>query len=53
MLAEVGHSRDVTSTQASQLLVLDTTDVAGPAVAAVTPPRGVPAGFHGSWTGDR
>jgi carotenoid cleavage dioxygenase-like enzyme len=34
---------------ASQLLVLDATDVAAAPVAAVTLPRGVPAGFHGSW----
>jgi carotenoid cleavage dioxygenase-like enzyme len=33
---------------ASQLLVLDATDVTR-RVAAVTLPRGVPAGFHGSW----
>jgi carotenoid cleavage dioxygenase-like enzyme len=37
---------------ASQLLVLDATDVAGAPVAAVTLPRGVPAGFHGSWITD-
>ena len=37
---------------ASQLLVLDATDVAGRPVAAVTLPRGVPAGFHGSWIAD-
>jgi carotenoid cleavage dioxygenase-like enzyme len=37
---------------ASRLLVLDATDVAGPPVAAVTLPRGVPAGFHGSWIED-
>jgi carotenoid cleavage dioxygenase len=37
---------------ASQLLVLDATDVAGPPVAAVTLPRGVPSGFHGSWITD-
>ena len=37
---------------ASQLLVLDATDVAGPAVATVTMPRGVPSGFHGSWIDD-
>ena len=37
---------------ASQLLVLDATDVAGEPVAAVTLPRGVPAGFHGSWIPD-
>ncbi|MFC4948572.1 carotenoid oxygenase family protein [Pseudonocardia sp. GCM10023141] len=37
---------------ASQLLVLDATDVAGAAVAAVTLPRGVPSGFHGSWIDD-
>ncbi|HSK59470.1 MAG TPA: carotenoid oxygenase family protein [Actinomycetospora sp.] len=35
--------------RASQLLVLDATDVAAAPVAAVTLPRGVPAGFHGSW----
>ncbi|MEJ2866335.1 carotenoid oxygenase family protein [Actinomycetospora sp. OC33-EN08] len=33
---------------ASRLLVLDATDVTR-TVAAVTLPRGVPAGFHGSW----
>jgi carotenoid cleavage dioxygenase len=37
---------------ASQLLVLDATDVAGAQVAAVTLPRGVPSGFHGSWIPD-
>jgi carotenoid cleavage dioxygenase len=37
---------------ASQLLVLDATDVAGEPVAAITLPRGVPAGFHGSWIAD-
>ena len=37
---------------ASQLLVLDATDVAGAPVAAVTLPRGVPSGFHGSWITD-
>lgn len=37
---------------ASQLLVLDATDVGGAPVAAVTLPRGVPAGFHGSWIAD-
>ena len=33
---------------ASRLLVLDAADVSRP-VAAVTLPRGVPTGFHGSW----
>jgi carotenoid cleavage dioxygenase-like enzyme len=37
---------------ASRLLVLDATDVSGPPVAAVTLPRGVPSGFHGSWIAD-
>ena len=37
---------------ASQLLVLDATDVGGAPVAAVRLPRGVPAGFHGSWIPD-
>jgi carotenoid cleavage dioxygenase len=37
---------------ASQLLVVDATDVAAPPVAAVTLPRGVPSGFHGSWIPD-
>jgi carotenoid cleavage dioxygenase len=37
---------------ASQLLVLDATDVAAAPVAAVTLPRGVPSGFHGSWVPD-
>jgi carotenoid cleavage dioxygenase-like enzyme len=32
--------------------VLDASDVAGAAVAAVTLPRGVPSGFHGSWIAD-
>jgi carotenoid cleavage dioxygenase len=38
--------------KASELLVLDATDVAGAPVARVTLPRGVPAGFHGSWIPD-
>jgi carotenoid cleavage dioxygenase len=37
---------------ASQLLVLDATDVASAPVAAVDLPRGVPAGFHGSFLTD-
>ncbi|MDT7582018.1 MAG: hypothetical protein QOK35_3282, partial [Pseudonocardiales bacterium] len=37
---------------ASRLLVLDATDVGGRPVAAVTLPRGVPSGFHGSWIAD-
>ena len=37
---------------ASQLLVLDATDVTGGPVAAVDLPRGVPAGFHGSFLTD-
>lgn len=37
---------------ASQLIVLDATDVGGAAVATVTLPRGVPSGFHGSWIDD-
>ncbi len=37
---------------ASQLLVLDATDVAGAPVATVDLPRGVPAGFHGSFLTD-
>ncbi|HET6257356.1 MAG TPA: carotenoid oxygenase family protein [Pseudonocardia sp.] len=37
---------------ASELLVLDATDVAGAPVATVTLPRGVPSGFHGSWIPD-
>jgi carotenoid cleavage dioxygenase len=32
--------------------VLDATDVDGRPVAAVTLPRGVPSGFHGSWITD-
>lgn len=36
----------------SKLLVLDATDVGGAPVAAVTLPRRVPAGFHGSWITD-
>ncbi|GEL25949.1 retinal pigment epithelial membrane protein [Pseudonocardia sulfidoxydans NBRC 16205] len=38
--------------KASNLLVLDATDVAAAPVATVTLPRGVPAGFHGSWIDD-
>jgi carotenoid cleavage dioxygenase-like enzyme len=38
--------------KASQMLVVDASDVGGPPVAAVTLPRGVPAGFHGSWVGE-
>ena len=37
---------------ASQLLVLDATDLGGRPVAAVTLPRGVPSGFHGAWIAD-
>ena len=37
---------------ASQLLVLDASDVTAAPVATVTLPRGVPAGFHGSWIPD-
>ena len=40
-----------TDGSASQLLVLDATDI-GRTVAAVTLPRGVPSGFHGSWVPD-
>ncbi len=36
----------------SKLLVLDATDVGGKPVAAVTLPRRVPTGFHGSWITD-
>ena len=37
---------------ASQLLVLDASDVAAAPVAAVHLPRPVPTGFHGSWIPD-
>jgi carotenoid cleavage dioxygenase len=37
---------------ASQLLVLDASDLAAAPVATVTLPRGVPVGFHGSWIPD-
>ncbi|NRQ35836.1 dioxygenase [Nonomuraea sp. NN258] len=37
---------------ASRLLVLDASDVAAGPVATVELPRGVPAGFHGSWFPD-
>jgi carotenoid cleavage dioxygenase len=37
---------------ASELLVLDATDLPGSPVAAVQLPRAVPAGFHGSWIPD-
>lgn len=37
---------------ASQLLVLDATNISGKPVAAVTLPRVVPSGFHGSWIDD-
>ncbi|MET0191264.1 MAG: carotenoid oxygenase family protein [Pseudonocardia sediminis] len=36
----------------SKLLVLDATDIGGRPVAAVTLPRRVPTGFHGSWVTD-
>ncbi len=48
-LLTITTRRDAT---ASQLLVLDASDVAGAPVAAVTLPRGVPSGFHGSWIAD-
>jgi carotenoid cleavage dioxygenase-like enzyme len=48
-LLTITTRRDAT---ASQLLVLDASDIAGPPVATVTLPRGVPAGFHGSWVPD-
>lgn len=35
--------------RASQFLVLDATDLAAGPIATVALPRGVPAGFHGSW----
>ncbi|WP_326825352.1 carotenoid oxygenase family protein [Streptosporangium sp. NBC_01756] len=38
---------------ASQLLVLDASDLAARPVAAIDLPRAVPAGFHGSWIADR
>lgn len=59
--ADAGRAEDdgwllsITTTRdgrASQLLVLDATDVAGPPVATVDLPRGVPSGFHGSWIPD-
>ncbi|TMR28213.1 dioxygenase [Nonomuraea zeae] len=37
---------------ASQLLVLDATDLPAGPVASVELPRGVPTGFHGSWLPD-
>ncbi len=37
---------------ASELIVLDATDIDGPPVARIGLPRGVPAGFHGSWIPD-
>jgi carotenoid cleavage dioxygenase-like enzyme len=37
---------------ASRLLVLDASDVTAAPVATVELPRGVPAGFHGSWIPD-
>ncbi|SHL19234.1 carotenoid cleavage dioxygenase [Pseudonocardia thermophila] len=36
----------------AQLLILDATNVAAKPVAAITLPRRVPAGFHGSWIDD-
>ncbi|OAN33007.1 carotenoid oxygenase family protein [Mycolicibacterium iranicum] len=48
-LLTVTSSRDGSG---SKLLVLDATDVSGTPVAAVTLPRRVPAGFHGSWITD-
>lgn len=48
-LLTIASSRDGSG---SKLLVLDATDVGGAPVAAVTLPRRVPAGFHGSWITD-
>ena len=47
-----GEAVFVASESRSKLLVLDATDVGGAPVAAVTLPRRVPAGFHGSWITD-
>ena len=48
-LLSITTSRDG---RASELLVLDATDVAAAPVARVALPRGVPSGFHGSWIPD-
>jgi carotenoid cleavage dioxygenase-like enzyme len=37
---------------ASELVVLDATDIAGSPVATVRLPQRVPFGFHGSWIPD-
>jgi carotenoid cleavage dioxygenase len=37
---------------ASQLLILDASNVTAGPIAAVDLPRGVPSGFHGSWIPD-
>jgi carotenoid cleavage dioxygenase-like enzyme len=37
------------ATDTTELLVLDTTDFAGPPVATVAIPARVPVGFHGAW----
>jgi carotenoid cleavage dioxygenase len=39
-------------TDSSHFLVLDATDLAGPAVASVALPQRVPFGFHGTWMSD-
>jgi carotenoid cleavage dioxygenase len=43
---------DVTNNGA-ELHVIDATDFAGPAVAAITLPQRVPVGFHGNWVSDQ
>ena len=48
-LLSVANQRDGSG---AKLLVLDATDVGGAPVAAVTLPRRVPNGFHGSWITD-
>ncbi len=48
-LISIATRRDGT---ASQLLVLDASNVTAGPVATVDLPRGVPSGFHGSWIAD-
>ena len=37
------------ATQTTDLVLIDASDFAGPAIAVVTIPHRIPPGFHGNW----